>query len=1124
MTALPSAPSALPLPAKPRPRSLLAAAGALACLALGGPPPAQAELSVDHLQASQRAGTKLVDIDYDLSGATSPVTVGLQISSDSGRSWRVSANSLSGSIGQNIPAGTGRRITWDVGADWDQQYSPQVRFLVTAEESNQSAAPVGMVRVTGGALPADSWAGAQRVDAFYIGKYEVQWSEWQSVRSWAVTHGYSFGAGAGRGAAYPVTDVNWYDALKWCNARSEQEGLAPVYTVTGAPYRTGDAVPDVSSSAKGYRLPSEKEWEFAARGGVLTHGYTYSGSNDINAVAWYDGNSGGAIHTVGTKLANELDLFDMSGNAWEWCFDVYSGTDRVNRGGGLDNYAYYCRAASRSFTGPADRYYALGFRVLSSSVSTAESADVAVYTGARFQVVEGSFTWHDAKADAEARGGRLAVLDTQEKIESSIQYLAKSGLTSDYWIGFSDEETEGVWKWIGETAGKASYWNLDTGEPNNGRGNHEEDAAMVRGVWGWRWNDGPVYTQAGYLYEFIAEIKIAPNQLNGSLVGAGIYPPGTTASLTAAPNPGYLFTGWTGDASGSANPLSFIMAGNKTIGADFVADLRDSDGDGLSNFAESVTHGTDPAQADSDGDGLSDGYELGVGRYEVVLGSRTWGQAKGDAEAKGGSLATLLSLEEWSQAQKVIGPDALLDVNGLWIGATDAAVEGSWKWLNGDAVSWSNWAGGQPDNLNDSDFAAIAGELGGDAGKWYDYRSATTRDGYLFESGFTTDPKKADVDRDGLNDGQEKAAGSSPFLADSDGDGLTDAEEVNLTKTNPTVADSDGDGLADAADDQDGDGVTNFLEIRTHGTNPILADTDGDGLSDGAELATAGSFYQAVLGSFTQPQAAADAAARHGRLAAFPSAAVYARTLAKIRRSVPGYLWLGLSDRAAEGTWKWTDGSDATYARWMAGQPDGVTQENDAVVVENALTWADAAPGYAAAGYLLEQVGLNPLAADTDSDGLSDQVEVVTGNTDPFLDDSDGDGLTDGAEVNTHHTNPKAGDSDSDGLSDRAELVDHHTNPNRADSDDDGFSDLFEINTGFNPSLATSSPDAISSIESAVEFNFNAAKGVSYRIEQSADLENWSTLETDIVGAGDVVTRYYPTKNQATRYFRPRRN
>ena len=208
----------------------------------------------------------------------------------------------------------------------------------------------------------------------------------------------------------------------------------------------------------------------------------------------------------------------------------------------------------------------------------------------------------------------------------------------------------------------------------------------------------------------------------------------------------------------------------------------------------------------------------------------------------------------------------------------------------------------------------------------------------------------------------------------------------------------------------------------------------------------------------------------------------------------------------------------------MSGQPDGGVPESGAVIIENAVTWADAAPGYTAAGYLLEQVGLNPLAADTDSDGLSDEVEVVTENTDPFFEDSDRDGLSDGEEVKQHHTNPKSADSDGDGLSDRAELVELHTNPNRADSDDDGFSDLFEINTGFNPNLATSSPDAISSIKTAIEFSFNAANGVSYRIEQSTDLENWSTIETDIMGAGDVVTRYYPTRNQATRYFRPRRN
>jgi formylglycine-generating enzyme required for sulfatase activity len=224
-----------------------------------------------------------------------------------------------------------------------------------------------MVKVAGGALPADSWAGAQSVGAFYIGKYEVQLGEWQSVRTWALGRGYAISVGAGRGAEYPVTNVNWYDVLKWCNARSEQEGLAPVYTVGGAPYRTGDAVPAVQASAKGYRLPSEKEWEFAARGGVATQGYEYSGSNDINAVAWYDGNSGGATHAVGTKLANELGLFDLTGNVWEWCFDVYSGAYRVVRGSSWGTNANICRATYRYTRDLGDQNTYLGFRVARSA-------------------------------------------------------------------------------------------------------------------------------------------------------------------------------------------------------------------------------------------------------------------------------------------------------------------------------------------------------------------------------------------------------------------------------------------------------------------------------------------------------------------------------------------------------------------------------------------------------------------------------------------------------------------------------------------------------------------------------------------------------------------------------------
>lgn len=88
-------------------------------------------------------------------------------------------------------------------------------------------------------------------------------------------------------------------------------------------------VPSVNNSANGYCLPNEKEWEFAARGGVATNGCAYSGSNTVDEVAWYSVNSGNEVHEVATKQANELRLTDMSGNVWEWCFDVYLGADRA---------------------------------------------------------------------------------------------------------------------------------------------------------------------------------------------------------------------------------------------------------------------------------------------------------------------------------------------------------------------------------------------------------------------------------------------------------------------------------------------------------------------------------------------------------------------------------------------------------------------------------------------------------------------------------------------------------------------------------------------------------------------------------------------------------------------------
>lgn len=235
------------------------------------------------------------------------------------------------------------------------------------------------VLVQGGTLVTSNALNGTAVATFYIGHHEVTWGEWKLMRDWAVANGYDLaGVGAGCLDDHPVHSVNWFDVLKWSNARSEVEGLTPVYTVSGAVYRTGE--PDHTTveqnlTANGYRLPLEAEWEFAARGGNQTNGYTYAGSNDLNVVGWYWDNSGGAACNqssgrgtwpVGQKLPNELGLYDMSGNVWEWCWDQ-NGSFRHVRGGSWHLIALYCPVSARGDGNPAGRSSYDGFRLARSS-------------------------------------------------------------------------------------------------------------------------------------------------------------------------------------------------------------------------------------------------------------------------------------------------------------------------------------------------------------------------------------------------------------------------------------------------------------------------------------------------------------------------------------------------------------------------------------------------------------------------------------------------------------------------------------------------------------------------------------------------------------------------------------
>jgi len=215
--------------------------------------------------------------------------------------------------------------------------------------------------------------GNQTVANFEIGKYEVTWGEWKQVRDWAVNNNKGYDLAdegntypSGSADNFPVLNVSWYGVVKWCNAKSEREGKTPVYTnEDGTTYKTGKVAPTVNPTAKGYRLPSEKEWEWAARGGAMSQGYTHSGSNTLGQVAWTYANSSGGSHEVGTKLANELGIYDMSGNVWEWCEDIAYTSYRRFRGGSWGDIGVYAAVAYHDdfIYAPGYRYNSVGFRL-----------------------------------------------------------------------------------------------------------------------------------------------------------------------------------------------------------------------------------------------------------------------------------------------------------------------------------------------------------------------------------------------------------------------------------------------------------------------------------------------------------------------------------------------------------------------------------------------------------------------------------------------------------------------------------------------------------------------------------------------------------------------------------------
>jgi len=417
--------------------------------------------SVTNISAQQIFGSYDVEVTYDLSLPIGQLhtDITLEMSDDGGSTYNVPVDSARGDVGAGVTPGKGKKITWPAGEDWLNQFSNQMLAKITANDSlyvvsgvsNDFDVPNGFVLIPdqefqmGDASNPQEGKDSERplamvtVSDFYVMKTELTWIQWQEVQDWSLANNYHIAAGKGDGDLHPVHSISWYDAVKWCNAASERDGLKPCYytdPVLTQVYRQDNLDPEVDWNANGYRLPTEAEWEKAARGGIkgkrFPWGDSYpwgdtisharanykSSSETYEPTPYGDESNNSGYHPTYQNGRNEQDvtntgigftapvgsfpdaygygLRDMVGNVSEWCWDWHdedyyrninnttdpkgsaSGKERTVRGGNFMENAHFSRCARRNSETPYYEGLGTGIRLAKSHVSPLPSSPVTL--------------------------------------------------------------------------------------------------------------------------------------------------------------------------------------------------------------------------------------------------------------------------------------------------------------------------------------------------------------------------------------------------------------------------------------------------------------------------------------------------------------------------------------------------------------------------------------------------------------------------------------------------------------------------------------------------------------------------------------------------------------------------